>query len=374
MQPHPLYSRDASVIIEEGFEKLQLLDRAIERSQFLENVESVFRASGKAREQFLIAIKPNLMTASIPENPSPVYTNPDLVEHLIGRLRDRGFTDIALVEARNVYDYSYQGRSVQAVAEMVGYSCQGYRVEDLSEQKEPFDYGGVLGRHYVGRSWRDADYRISFAKNKSHWQCFYTGCMKNVYGCLPEWDKMKHYHESGRKFYECCILILDNFPVHFGFLDAYVSGDGFAGHVRDPDPNPTHSIFASANVFALDWVMGEKMGVNPALNFVVQEALHRWGTFHITRVGNLAPWPDWHNVRPFVIVVMSVAERFYGFSRFCSRALASDQDKRFPPVSRWQWFFGILQRISKMVERLAETKKPLKGKVATPAMKSQGAL
>ena len=161
MQPHPLYSRDASVIIEEGFEKLELLDRAIERSQFLENVEAVFRASNKPREQFLIAIKPNLMTASIPENPSPVYTNPDLVEHLIGRLLDRGFTDIALVEARNVYDYSYQGRSVQAVAEMVGYSCQGYRVEDLSEQKEPFDYGGVLGRHYVGRSWRDADYRIS---------------------------------------------------------------------------------------------------------------------------------------------------------------------------------------------------------------------
>jgi uncharacterized protein (DUF362 family) len=265
---------------------------------------------------------------------------------------ENGFTNIAVVEARNVYDYSYTGRSVKAVAELAGYSCKNYRIEDLSDQKIPFDYGSVLKKHFVGKTWHDADFRISFAKNKTHWQCFYTGCLKNVYGCLPEWDKMKHYHGKSSEFYETCILIADRFPVHFGFLDAWVSGDGFSGHVRDANPNLTETIFASENILALDWVMGEKMNINPAHNYVIQEALHRWGTINITRYGNMTPWNPWNNVRPFIIAMLDIMEEFYWVSRFFSRAFASSMDKRFKPVSKWQWFFSITQFISRLFEGL----------------------
>jgi uncharacterized protein (DUF362 family) len=354
---HPIYSKDCSVFLETGRDKFDALQRAMDAAQFLDNVETVFSQSGKARDAFLIAIKPNIMTASVREDLSPVYTDPQLVEYLVGRLRERGFRDIAVVEARNVYDYSYQGRDVAAVADMVGYSSDGYRIEDLSKQKEPFDYGGVLGTHPVGRTWRDADYRISFAKNKTHWQCFYTGCLKNIYGCLPEWDKMKVYHGKNREFYQCCILILDAFPVHFAFLDAWVSGDGFSGHVRDANPNLTHTIFASENVLALDWVMGEKMGINPAANYVIREALGLWEEPKITRQGDLTPWTPWTNIRPFTVAALDVIEEVYWLSRFLSRAFASQQDKRFPPVSQWQWLFGILQSISRVAEPILVTKR-----------------
>ena len=354
---HPIYSRDATVYLETGDDKFQALQRAIDAAGFLDNVEAIFQESGKAREAFAIAVKPNIMTASLRLDPNPVYTDPELVEYLFERLRERGFADFAVVESRNVYDYSYEGRSVRAVAEMVGYDEErGYRIEDLSENTVPFDYGGVLGRHPAGRAWRDADYRISFAKNKSHWQCYYTGCLKNVYGCLPEWDKMKHYHGRNREFFECCILIVDAFPVHFGFLDAWVSGDGFSGHVRDAKPNHTRTIFASDNVYALDWVQGEKMGVDPFDNYVIQEAIRRWGTITITRHGDMAPWRPWTNIRPVTVKIMDVAEEAYGFSRFMSRSFAHEQDERFPPVSRWQWFFRPIQSLSRLFERLFITK------------------
>lgn len=355
-KPHPVYSKDASVYLETGDDKFSALQHAIDASGFSANLEAVFGASGKAREDFLIAIKPNIMTAAVREESSPVYTDPELVEYLIGRLRDRGFRNIAVVEARNVYDYSYEGRSVKAVAEMVGYTGNGYRIEDLSEQKEAFDYGGVLGPHVVGRTWRDADYRISFAKNKTHWQCFYTGCLKNIYGCLPEWDKMKHYHGKNREFSQCCILILDAFPVHFGFLDAWVSGDGFSGHVRDAKPNHTRTIFASENIFALDWVMGEKMGVDPNSNYVIQEAARLWGTVHIARRGDLTPWQPWTNLRPYVIRLLDLVEEAYWTSRFFSRSFASQQDRRFPPTSRMQWLYGIFQAMTRVIERVMVTR------------------
>jgi uncharacterized protein (DUF362 family) len=329
--------------------------RAMDVSGFFEDLEAVYAESGKPRDEFLIALKPNIMTAGVPEKPSPVYTDPALVEYVFDQLRDRGFQNLAVVEARNVYDYSYQGRSVNAVAEMVGYSGAGYRIQDLSEQAEPFDYGGVLGEHRVGRTWREADYRISFAKNKTHWQCFYTGCLKNIYGCLPEWDKMKHYHGKGREFFECCILILDAFPVHFGFLDAWVSGDGFSGHVRDSKPNHTRTIFASENIFALDWVMGEKMRVEPTANYVIQEALRKWRKPEIEREGDLTPWTPWQNLRPFTVKALDLFEEAYWTSRFFSRALASQQDPRFPPVPEWQWLFGIFQTIARVIEPVLTT-------------------
>ena len=353
---HPIYSKDATVYLESGTDKFAAMQQAMLGSAFLEHIESALATSGKPRQEFSIAIKPNIMTASKWLDPNPVYTDPELVEFLVDRLGERGFHNIAVVEARNVYDYSYQQRSVRAVAEMLGYTSRGYRIEDLSEQKEPYDYGGVLGQHYAGRTWRDADYRISFAKNKSHWQCFYTGCLKNIYGCLPEADKMRHYHGKRREFYECCILIVDRFPVHFGFLDAWVSGDGFSGHVRDAKPNFTRTIFASENIFALDWVMGEKMEINPALNYVVQEAMHRWGTIQITRQGNMTTWHPWDNIRPFVVLALDALEEAYWTSRFFSRSFASEQDERFPPVSRTQWLFGILQRITRLFEGLAVTR------------------
>ncbi len=353
-ETHPIYSQDAAVYLETGTDQLQALQRAIDASGFYTNVEAVLASSGKPREEFLIAVKPNLMTAAVRQEPSPVYTHPALVEFLLAGLRARGFRNLAIVEARNVYDYSYQGRSVRAVAAMVGYSGDGYRIEDLSEQQVPFDYGGVLGRHAIGRTWLEADYRISFAKNKTHWQCYYTGCLKNVYGCLPAWDKMKIYHGKGREFYQCCILILAAAPVHFGFLDAWVSGDGFSGHVRDATPNLTRTIFASANVVALDWVQGEKMGLNPTENSVIREALGRWGTFRIARHGDMTPWQPWTNIRPFVVAALDALEEVYWLQRFCSRAFANQQDARFPPVAADAPLFRVLHRLTHLVEPLFE--------------------
>ncbi len=357
-QPHSIYSRDASVHIVTGTDKIATLDRALEASGFLENLERRYRDSGKTWDTFAIAIKPNIMTASVRELDSPVYTDPALVEAVVGRIRASGFRTIAVVEAHNVYDYSFRGRTVGAVAQMVGYSENGYRVHDLSEEPVAFDYGGSLGVHVAGRTWRDADYRVSFAKNKTHWQCFYTACIKNVYGCLPEWDKMLHYHGSGIEFYEAAVRIADRLPVHFGLLDAWVSGDGFSGHVRDSHPNATKTIMASDNVFALDWVAGEKMGLDPIQNFVMQEALHTWGPIRITREGDMTPWRPWRNVGRLPVVLLAWLEEWYHVSRFFSRAMAAHQDPRFPPVSRAQWFFGAIQGLTRVVERLLTKKAP----------------
>jgi uncharacterized protein (DUF362 family) len=356
MKKHAVYSRDATVYLVSGQTKFDALQRAVEQSGFVANLLARGSASGKSKRDFLIAIKPNIMTASLHEQDSPVYTDPALVEDLMRIMREQGFGNFTVVEAENVYNYSYRGRRVVKVAEMCGYTGQGYRIASMTEEKVPFDYGGLLGRHVVGRTWLEADYRISFAKNKSHWQCYYTACLKNIYGCLPEWDKMHYYHGTRRgqniEYHDATVEIVDKLPVHFGFLDAWVSGDGLTGHVRDAIPNHTRTIFASDNIFALDWVAGEKMNLHPLDNFVIQKAVAKWGTIAITRVGDMTPWPDWDNVRPFFIKMMDIVEEWYHISRFLSRAMAAQQDPRFKPVSRFQWFFDFTHVVVRLIDGL----------------------
>jgi uncharacterized protein (DUF362 family) len=356
IKQHEIYSRDATVYLVTGEEKFAALRRAMEQAGFVPRLLAQWAASGKAKADFQVAIKPNIMTASRPEPDSPVYTDPALVEYLVEVIRAQGFAQIAVVEAENVYNYSYVGRSVQAVAEMCGYTCNGYRIANLTEEKTPLNYGGLLGHHLVGRTWLDADFRISFAKNKTHWQCYYTACLKNIYGCLPEWDKMHFYHGRRRgkniEFSDAAIDILDRLPVHFGFLDAWVSGDGLTGHVYDANPNLTRTIFASQNIFALDWVAGEKMRLHPLDNVIMQKAVNRWGTIQVERVGDMTPWAEWENVRPFVVWALDFLEEFYALSRFMSRAMASRQDPRFRPVSRFNWFFTLAHNLVELVERL----------------------
>lgn len=357
---HPVYSRDAAVHIVSGADKFDALRSAIEQAGFVPHLLDHWQASGKPKDAFQIAIKPNIMTASIHEEDSPVYTDPALVEALIDRMRQEGFTRFSVVESQNVYNYAYTGRTVPAVAAMCGYSGEGYAIADLSTDTIEFDYGGLLGKHPAGRAWAEADYRITFAKNKSHWQCYYTACLKNVYGCLPKWDKMLVYHgktKTGKniEFFQATILINDKLPAHFAFLDAWVSGDGLTGHVRDPHPNHTRSILASENAYALDWVAGEKMRLDPRKNFVIQQAIRQWGTIAITRYGDITPWKPWRNVRPIVVAAFDFFEEHNRLSRFMSRAAATQMDPRFPPVGRFNWFFRICQFFVRLGERFFVT-------------------
>jgi hypothetical protein len=93
------------------------------------------------------------------------HTDPELVEYLIDRLWERGFENIKVVESRNVLGKWYENRDVRTVAQVAGYSSKNYEIVDLTLEAIPFTFGGELDEDFVGRTWLETDYRISFAKN-----------------------------------------------------------------------------------------------------------------------------------------------------------------------------------------------------------------
>jgi uncharacterized protein (DUF362 family) len=292
MSSSPREPRRARVFIETGDDAAAAFDRLLELSGLLARVIAAAELGGTPRSRFPIAIKPNLMVAPGDDAGAADRTDPALVERLAAALAAEGFGDVAVVES------AVKGLPpVADVAREAGYSGTGYRIADLSEETVPFEYGSVLGAHVAGRSWSQAGFRISFGKAKTQWQCLFGGALANLYGCLPEPDKLARYHGTGHEFHECCVLVADRMPVHFGIVDAWVGGDGRGSHAHARRARETGTLLASDDLLALDWVVGEKMGVDPNLSLVLQEALLRWGRVEIVRRGNTTAWRPWENVR-----------------------------------------------------------------------------
>ncbi|MHC4243941.1 MAG: DUF362 domain-containing protein [Planctomycetota bacterium] len=276
--------------------KFDALDKALEKTGFDKLVEDRLAASNKSRADFSIVIKPNFMFAYNKRDHS-TYTDPELVGRLVKRLKKARFENIAVVEAQSTYGEYFDRRSVREMAEYLNFDEKvGYKVVDMTKDAHKRQhFGSHLGNHPVSAIWRDADFRISFAKNKTHAYAYYTLTLKNIYGALPMANKFKEYH-CARDIYHTAIEYLAAFPVHFGLVDAYLSADGPFGIFADTCPNPTHTIIAGEDLVAVDWVAATKMGIDPMISKYMPLAIKARGKPEIQLVGDASMYRPWLNV------------------------------------------------------------------------------
>jgi len=299
--------------------KIGALESVLEFTGFWKLLEEKVASSGKSRENFLITIKPNFMFAYNRADKS-TFTDPELVGHLVSLLTAPGkdFRNIAVVEAQSTYGEYFDRRSVKEVAEYLGYDLtgnSGYRVIDLTEEAVSRQHlGPHLGDHPVPPTWTNADFRISFAKNKTHPYAYYTLTIKNIYGALPLANKFKEYH-CDRDIFHTTIEYLTAFPVDYGLIDAYLSADGPFGIFADPSPNFTKTVIGGDNLVAVDWVGATKMGIDPLISKYMQLAVEAFGKPEINFFGDPDPYHPWLNV-PAALTVFALkgldANHYFG--------------------------------------------------------------
>lgn len=305
------------VVVSESDDKYEALDEVLTRSQFFEQLKRTSLTNKKAKGDVLIAIKPNMMMAYQKTHPHTA-TDTQLVEHLIQRIREEGYSQIAVVESQNILTDWFPRRTVSYVADACGYSGTGYEVINLTQEAESYDYGGDLGTDYVGKTWKNADFRISFAKNKTHIACWYTLTMKNLFGTLPVQSKMKVYHKT-IGWEKATLDVLRNFPPDFALIDAFWSSHGFNGCVIET-PLYTHTILGGTDCMAVDWVGAEKMGIDPVKNPLMKLAVDQWGRPECDVIGNRNMYPGWKNTSVRVGNIFNALDCF-GMISFVYRLL-----------------------------------------------------
>jgi len=362
---------------------LALLDRVLAESGFWEAIERRQAESGKTKADFSVLIKPNTMMVWSRYEVDPANaTDPELVLHLIDRLREQGYPNIVVGEAQNVHSHWYhagdpnRGRTAIDVygwegvgypIDEAGYSIdqQGkrdgrFRVVDLTLDAEghTHDFGEevrfiprtsvrrwlsravqcakrrTLGEHPLAPTLRDADFRISFPCNKTHTSCFNTLTLKNVYGRLPYANKFLEYH-CKRDFDWPTIVWLREFPFHFGIVDAIFSADGVLGFKADYFPRLTRTIIAGEDLVAVDIVGSLKMGLDARRSRMIWLAAQVFG-FPIDRIQWIAddkePYRDWINIPRRYDWIQYWGENWYWISSYLGQA-TSEMDPHFTPRS-----------------------------------------
>ncbi len=190
-----------------------------------------------------------------------------------------------IVEAQSTYGEYFDKRSVKEMAEYLGFHRAGCDSVDMTlDADEVRRLGPALGHHTVSRAWREADFRISFAKNKTHSYAYYSLTIKNIYGALPLANKFKEYH-CGLGIYETTIEYLREFPVHYGLVDAWLSADGTFRVFADPVPNETRTVIGGTDLVAVDWVGATRDGYRSD-----GEPAHATGCGGIWKAGDRTGW------------------------------------------------------------------------------------
>jgi hypothetical protein len=168
----------------------------------------------------------------------------------------------------------------------------------------------------VNRVWKEADFRIAFAKNKTHPYSRYTLTIKVIYGALPMENKFLEYHHK-RDIFTTTVEFIKNFPIHFGLIDAHVSADGPFGIFADKKPNLTETIIGSEDLVAADWIGAAKMGLDPMISDYTRLAVEAFGKPQLQLIGVRTLYPNWVNVTDVIpLVAFGALDRNYLFGNF----------------------------------------------------------
>src|SRR5262245_6982823 len=200
-------------------DKVLCFRRLLEAAGLDQRLAECARAGGKSIGELSVAIKPSFMLGYHRKDRS-CLTDPELVRELTRCLREAGCRDVAVVESPNIYDQFYRHRSVPEVARYFGIVAPEFRLVDLGAEQVPHAYGRGMAQYSVGRTWRDADFRISFAKLRSHPVEHVHLSIANTEGLGMRCDHFLFAERQAQR--ESAVMtLLGDFPPHLALIEGY---------------------------------------------------------------------------------------------------------------------------------------------------------
>ncbi|MBU2495843.1 MAG: DUF362 domain-containing protein [Candidatus Omnitrophota bacterium] len=149
-------------------------------------------------------------------------------------------------------------------------------VEFTRPEPVPLPEGRAVKSVPVAAELRDFDAVISAAKLKTHCQFYFTGSVKNLYGCLPGMLKPEYHLRfvETERFNRFLLDVHDAVKPRLGFMDAVVGMEGEGPSSRGR-AKPAGFLSASTDCAALDIEAMKAVSLSPTLAPYLQERLGR---------------------------------------------------------------------------------------------------
>lgn len=201
---------------------------------------------------------------------------PRLVAAVAAACRDAGATDVAVLEARTVYGHYFARRSVPEVAAYFGFADPGYRVVDIDDDLDPWEYERGVGRRTICRTWRDADVRIVVAKIRSDPTEHAHLCLATMEGSAGRHDETVH---PGRvvDFRTATMMTLDAAPPDLAVVDGTGPvADGPFGVMGCRRPAQGRRVYAGRDALGVDVAVLDDLGLGDASRSPIVRTAAAW--------------------------------------------------------------------------------------------------
>jgi len=332
-----------------GDDKFAQFERLLRDSGLLAAIDAQAERSGKTRGQMTVAIKPTFMLGYDRKDLSNI-TDPRILEALAAYLRRNGSGEVVAVESSNIYDEFYTHRSVEEVARYFGYSSPHYRLVDASQEQTDHQYTRGMAQYTVSRTWKEADFRISLGKMRSHPVELAYLTVSNVEWLGARCDEFLFCERQAQRE-TAIMMLLDAFPPHFAVLEAWDNvPDGLVGVMGCPHPKNPLRFYAGVDALAVDAVASRHMGMrNPRQSSILRAAYHWFGAAEEMPevIGPDLPLAQWkgpyHSELSTLLSLVSYPVYVLGSGR--GKLFVPEMDeKAFPPVERPSFVLRLTRR------------------------------
>ena len=135
--------------------------------------------------------------------------------------------------------------------------------------------GRALQEFSITDAITEIDILISIPKLKTHTYLYYTGAIKNMYGCIPGKQKQtlhKQFRDPVR-FGQMLIDLSEVLHTDFAIMDAIIGMEGQGPYAGIP--KPTGVILASKNLLAMDYAACNLAQIDPLIVSYIKDGLDR---------------------------------------------------------------------------------------------------
>jgi len=215
-----------------------------------------------------------------------------------------------------------------------------YRIVDASREQVVHPYARGLAQYSVGRTWKEADFRITFGKMGSQPVDLVNLTVKNLEGLGTRCEEFLFVERRAHR-QTALMMMMDDFPPHFALLDAYdTAGDGMLGMMGCPRPRTPQRIYAGADALAVDQVAARHMGLkDPRASTILRAACHWFGdpAGRVEVVGTNEPLAGWRGpyANEFRSLLSILSYPVYQFGSGRGKLFVPEMDeKAFAPIGR----------------------------------------
>jgi uncharacterized protein (DUF362 family)/NAD-dependent dihydropyrimidine dehydrogenase PreA subunit len=218
-----------------------------------------------------VLFKPNILRGAEPER--AVSTHPTVLRAAIRYAKSRGAAKVLVGESPSfqVGNAAFKKSGLlDAAAE------EGAEWVDFSDGVQVDNPEGKLVKNFtIARAAVDADVLVSLCKLKNHRLMYYTGAMKNLFGCVPGLQKSQfHLRFPERASFGRMLTDLNlALRCEFSLMDAVVGMEGPGPSAGTP--RQVGAILASRDPVALDRSACRIIGLDPRLVVNLEDALGR---------------------------------------------------------------------------------------------------